>query len=72
MAAASSPTAYSSSSTYHSSTRTTTIATTGRMPPGDWVWDKEMGYYWSESRQLYYDEPTHQIFNPASGQWTPA
>jgi hypothetical protein len=68
---------YHHSSTSYSRTTTTTTKTTrsstkrssGR---DDWAYQADSGYYWSDSRQLYWDKGSNQYYDPATDRWSHA
>lgn len=43
------------------------------LPPeledGDWEYDPENGYFWSEERSLFFEPVTAQFFDPQSNAW---
>jgi hypothetical protein len=40
--------------------------------PGDYEFDSDSGYYWSESAQLYWDEDKDAYYDPVSDKWADA
>jgi hypothetical protein len=39
------------------------------LPAGDWVYDEESGYYWSDQRNLFWDAESEMYYNPNTEQW---
>jgi hypothetical protein len=66
------------SSSYRKTTTTTT--TTSRSSAGrsasrgrdDWEYDSNSGFYWSDSRQVFWDKASNQHYDPATKKWTAA
>jgi hypothetical protein len=38
----------------------------------DWEFQEDSGYYWSDSRHLYWDKHTNQYYNPKTDVWSHA
>jgi hypothetical protein len=52
--------------------KTTTAASSSSRGRNDWEYQPDSGYYWSDSRHVYWDKASNQYYDPKTDRWSHA